>query len=68
MNELGTIYDKLKRAYRRGTGVRLSADEVTMLLEDTAIQDAAYSDYEEFVRDRDGVNAAEHAPERKREP
>ena len=52
------IHNRLKRAFRLNTGVRLSAEDVRQLMTDTAIQDVVYEDHEEFIADRNGVPRA----------
>jgi len=42
--QLLTPYQKILRAGRRGTGVRLTADDVARLMIDTAIRDRAELD------------------------
>jgi hypothetical protein len=34
-----TAYDKIRRAYENNTGTRLTADDVFVLMSDTAIKD-----------------------------
>ena len=49
-------HEKLKRAFKKNTGARLTADEVWDLINsDVAIRDALYPDFEEFTEDRKAV-------------
>lgn len=45
-----TVYDRLKRAFQNQTGMRLSQEDVISLLSDTAIRDAVYDDYSDYLK------------------
>lgn len=57
-----TVYERLKKAYSLGRGIRLLASDVEELMMNTAIRDAVYSSHDEFVRDTNG-NEANGVPE-----
>jgi hypothetical protein len=54
-----TPYQKIMRAYRRGTGLRLTAEEIEQLAQDDAISVAAAND-DDFQEDPE-LYAAEQA-------
>lgn len=43
-----TPYQRIVRAGKKGIGVRISAEEIQMICQDTAITDVAWNDDEEM--------------------
>lgn len=59
-----TIYGRIRRAYERGTGLRLTADDVQYLMRDTAIKDAVLETYEWEIAALDAERVAELAEDK----
>ena len=61
-------HDRLKRAFRLATGVRLSAQDVRDLINgDVAIRDALYEDVEEYFSDARNGESQTHESGESRE-
>lgn len=43
------VYERLRKAHEKSRGIRLSAEELDKLMDDTAIRDAVYQTYSDEV-------------------